>query len=277
MGGVGTPSEDCYLLRSNLNDTDAKTLWKHYIQLTEAEWAFRITKDEIEGLEVVVTSRASYAAIKEPKVALDATLRNHCKIILGFVAGNGAQAIAKLGLGSSSQVYRVAERFVEEGPAGLVDRREDNGETKADEYYRSVLMESVGTSLLLLGDAAYPLKKGDVITRIEDYGIDNYGLVQADENLPLLFPHLAPKLARTNSVTVGLIRGAKPIEVELPVSRERDFRDPIPQRHLSCLFRVWSTCLFRCNRGTRSKRRPLSHSIWHHEPAGQPTKRSRRI
>jgi hypothetical protein len=24
-------SEGCYLLRSNLNDTDAKTLWKHYI------------------------------------------------------------------------------------------------------------------------------------------------------------------------------------------------------------------------------------------------------
>ena len=31
----------------NLNDTDAKTLWKHYIQLTEAEWAFRIAKDEL--------------------------------------------------------------------------------------------------------------------------------------------------------------------------------------------------------------------------------------
>ena len=40
-------SEGCYLLRSNLNDTDAKTLWKHYIQLTEAEWAFRIAKDEL--------------------------------------------------------------------------------------------------------------------------------------------------------------------------------------------------------------------------------------
>ena len=35
------------MLRSNLNDTDAKTLWKHYIQLTEAEWAIRITKDEL--------------------------------------------------------------------------------------------------------------------------------------------------------------------------------------------------------------------------------------
>jgi transposase len=41
-------SEGCYLLRANLTDTDAATLWKRYIQLTEAEWAFRITKDELE-------------------------------------------------------------------------------------------------------------------------------------------------------------------------------------------------------------------------------------
>jgi len=42
-----TLSEGCYLLRSNLTHMDAATLWKHYIQLTEAEWAFRITKDEL--------------------------------------------------------------------------------------------------------------------------------------------------------------------------------------------------------------------------------------
>jgi transposase len=41
-------SEGCYLLRSNLTETDPRTLWKRYIQLTEAEWAFRITKDELE-------------------------------------------------------------------------------------------------------------------------------------------------------------------------------------------------------------------------------------
>jgi transposase len=41
-------SEGCYLLRSNLNETDPAVLWKRYIQLTEAEWAFRITKDELE-------------------------------------------------------------------------------------------------------------------------------------------------------------------------------------------------------------------------------------
>ena len=40
-------SEGCYLLRTNLIDIDAQTLRKRYIQLTEAEWAFRVTKDEL--------------------------------------------------------------------------------------------------------------------------------------------------------------------------------------------------------------------------------------
>jgi len=42
-----TVSQGCYLLRTNLTDTDPAVLWKRYIQLTEAEWAFRITKDEL--------------------------------------------------------------------------------------------------------------------------------------------------------------------------------------------------------------------------------------
>jgi transposase len=40
-------SEGCYILRTNLTDTNPAVLWKRYIQLTEAEWAFRITKDEL--------------------------------------------------------------------------------------------------------------------------------------------------------------------------------------------------------------------------------------
>jgi len=41
-------SEGCYLLRTNLTETDPSKLWKMYIQLTDAEWAFRITKDELK-------------------------------------------------------------------------------------------------------------------------------------------------------------------------------------------------------------------------------------
>jgi transposase len=38
----------CYLLRTNVAETDPVKLWRQYIQLVDAEWAFRITKDELE-------------------------------------------------------------------------------------------------------------------------------------------------------------------------------------------------------------------------------------
>ena len=40
-------SEGCYLLRSNIADWDAEQLWQAYIQLTEAEAAFRIQKGDL--------------------------------------------------------------------------------------------------------------------------------------------------------------------------------------------------------------------------------------
>jgi transposase len=40
-------AEGCYILRSNHCNVDPVTLWKRYIQLTEAEWAFRFAKDEL--------------------------------------------------------------------------------------------------------------------------------------------------------------------------------------------------------------------------------------
>jgi Transposase DDE domain len=39
--------EGCYLLRSNVTEWKAEDLWKAYMQLTEAEAAFRIQKDEL--------------------------------------------------------------------------------------------------------------------------------------------------------------------------------------------------------------------------------------
>ena len=42
-----TLSEGAYLLRSNINDWGDRQLWKAYIQLTQAEAAFRIQKDQL--------------------------------------------------------------------------------------------------------------------------------------------------------------------------------------------------------------------------------------
>ena len=41
-------SEGCYLLRSNVNDWSGEDLWKAYIQLTDAEAAFRIDKSDLK-------------------------------------------------------------------------------------------------------------------------------------------------------------------------------------------------------------------------------------
>ena len=40
-------SEGAYLLRSNITDWSDEQLWKAYIQLTQAEAAFRIQKDQL--------------------------------------------------------------------------------------------------------------------------------------------------------------------------------------------------------------------------------------
>ena len=40
-------SEGCDVLRTNVNDWSAEALWQTYIQLTQAESAFRIQKTEL--------------------------------------------------------------------------------------------------------------------------------------------------------------------------------------------------------------------------------------
>jgi transposase len=41
-------SEGCYMLRTNINDWSGQELWQAYIQLTEAEAAFRIHKSDLK-------------------------------------------------------------------------------------------------------------------------------------------------------------------------------------------------------------------------------------
>lgn len=65
----------------------------------------------------------------------DAAFMMRCKIILNLSRGQSPQAIHRILGCSRSQVYRVAARFVEQGMAGLMDRRVDNGTTKADDTF----------------------------------------------------------------------------------------------------------------------------------------------
>jgi len=67
-------------------------------------------------------------------------MRCRCKVILALVQGKTPTMISDGGLCSRAQVYRVVDRFVEHGLAGLVDAREDNGENKITEAYEAELL-----------------------------------------------------------------------------------------------------------------------------------------
>ena len=78
--------------------------------------------------------------------AKDAGMRCRCKLVLALVQGKTPTMIAQGGLCAKSQVYRVADRFIEYGLTGLADRREDNGEHKITEDYEIELLRLVEES-----------------------------------------------------------------------------------------------------------------------------------
>jgi transposase len=80
------------------------------------------------------------------KSSPEAVLRTHCKVVLSMVQGNSPTQVERASLCSSSQAYRVGHRFLEDGLAGLADRREDNGEAKVSEVYEAWLVEIVAGS-----------------------------------------------------------------------------------------------------------------------------------
>lgn len=66
-----------------------------------------------------------------------------CRIVMLSSEGRTAGDVAEVVGCSVSWVNRVRGRFREHGLAGLLDRREDNGEAKLDERYLSLLHETV--------------------------------------------------------------------------------------------------------------------------------------
>jgi transposase len=79
--------------------------------------------------------------ISESMRSADASWMMRCKIVRNLARGERPERIAAILGCSRSQVYRVAGRFLSDGPTGLVDRREDNGQPKITEQYEwSVLI-----------------------------------------------------------------------------------------------------------------------------------------
>lgn len=76
----------------------------------------------------------------------DAGLKTRYLIIVNLMSGRSViETVEALQVGCST-VYKVAKRFREDGEAGLVDRREENGERKLDERYLATLYDVVASS-----------------------------------------------------------------------------------------------------------------------------------
>ena len=70
----------------------------------------------------------------------DGNHRIRCLIVVNLVRGSSPTEIARVLQCSRSHVHRVAKRFIEDSHGGLVDRREDNGDERVTEEYKSTLM-----------------------------------------------------------------------------------------------------------------------------------------
>ena len=75
-------------------------------------------------------------------------------------------------------------------------------------------------------DAAYPLKKWDVITRIDGTPIDDQGMVKVGNNLRVAFAYLVQKVAKQGKVPLTIVRGSKAQQIELPVATDRPMLIP---------------------------------------------------
>lgn len=73
----------------------------------------------------------------------DAKLFGRYLIIVNLLHDRSPPQVAAIVGVSGKTVYRVAERFAAHGEAGLLDRREDNGQQKLDERYLSMLYQVV--------------------------------------------------------------------------------------------------------------------------------------
>jgi S1-C subfamily serine protease len=71
------------------------------------------------------------------------------------------------------------------------------------------------------GDANYPLKEWDVITKIGDTKVDNEGMIKLGDNLRVKFRYLIQKIAKDGKVALTLVRAGKELTVQVPVAATR--------------------------------------------------------
>jgi S1-C subfamily serine protease len=69
-------------------------------------------------------------------------------------------------------------------------------------------------------DAAYPLRRWDVITQIGDAAVDDQGMIKLGGDLRVQFSYLIPRLARNGTVPIKVERDGASVAVDLPVKTD---------------------------------------------------------
>lgn len=100
----------------------------------------------MEGIVPVLRGSAKDRLYRHLRKCRDAKLKVRYLIIINLVNGRSPTETARVLHVSRSTVYNVAERFREWGEAGLIDRREENGQRKLDDEYLAALHEVVRSS-----------------------------------------------------------------------------------------------------------------------------------
>lgn len=100
----------------------------------------------MEGIVPKLSRHDKQRLLDRARSCREAKLKTRYLIILNLDDGMTPTHVSRRLKVSRSTVYRVAARFCECGEAGLVDRREENGDRKLDEQTLAVLHESVEAS-----------------------------------------------------------------------------------------------------------------------------------
>lgn len=102
----------------------------------------------MDGILPKLTRRAKRKLEKSSRKCRDAAMRTRYLIILDLANGQTPTETARTLHVARKTVYKVAARFRQAGEAGLVDRREENGQRKLEEDYLGVLYGVVLSSPL---------------------------------------------------------------------------------------------------------------------------------
>jgi len=84
---------------------------------------------------------------------------------------------------------------------------------KLDKLVQGILVHRPAST-----DSSYPLHEWDLITRIGDTPVDDEGMVKLNSDLRVSFAYRVQQVARNGKVPLTVVRGGKPLNIQLPVS-----------------------------------------------------------